>query len=193
MENAKGRSGLFSQTLIQIKKERVSVIGMITTNEQKIRLGFLGSVTGHVDHLKAIELLIDNDINENIQPDLLNDNYRKYTVYDEFYLVVEKRNEIQVFKILPLVEIDKDFHWAEKRLGKGWRNLWCQIKRGFVNFNITYYLKDNRARVSVSSTIKGKYNVEIDSFFVHNATNEAIMKEIKEWLSDYKSKVNAIA
>lgn len=169
---------------------------MIFNEQNKINVNFLGTIQGKemYEVAKANPEVIVNLFNGNEplreeQFDI-NREFFKVKLNKVSYYFFARANGVDVFKEIPLVERTELFNWKQKTWGTI-SGLWCQINKGLLRFNCTYYIESKNVRINVFWGNKS-YDA-IDVINVHNATNEDILEAIDSWMAKFERDVNRSA
>lgn len=164
---------------------------VLKTNEAK--LGFIGKVANaKASDIELIRMFQANKPDEKLEVDVsLNHRIVDYECHQ--YYLFENGNETYIYKKLPLIKDDKDFKW-DFRKTYNCRNPLMQdfhfacLEYGKVSYHCHYYELSERCIIDVHMWQVGKRNIR--KIYVDNATNEKIMRAIKEHLSELKSIVD---
>ena len=103
------------------------------------------------------------------------------------YYFCKTRDGFDLYESLPLVVDDPIFHWTEKKLARGGRILMCSVKVGVLKFNITFRPNTNDATIHVTYNGEHAYDsYHIRYMRVQNATNDALLSELNDYIAYYK-------
>lgn len=155
-----------------------------------MRLGYVGTINGAVNDevLKAMSNVIPREK----KYDLHNISYEKRKYDEEFYYIVPDGNGNDIYKKLPSVVDDDVFIWNKRTLKNNKKNLWTNIKRGIISFNITYYIENDSVAINVfrsyTNCFHPNYKIRIDR--VNN--NMDIVNVINDFIDDYKHSVSLV-
>lgn len=166
---------------------------MIITGVQNLNLGYLGKVENRngIDIRKVIDLYKEEPVTIGYEPNIT-EPHTTLEVKGEYYYVFSDIQNIRVYKKLPLVRNDGKYNWREtfiSRLGKLYR---AEIWRGFLQFSITYRLRDDVVDIQIYEKYGRGTHRHLDAIWIDNGNNESIEKAISGWVEKFKERVNAI-
>ena len=160
---------------------------MIFNEEKKVRLAYLGSVSGvkGTDN-DLINMFRNATPNEKRTP-YFGAPYRKVNFDHEEYYIFETTDGNTVYKSIPLVDDDEIFHWETyTRRNKG-KYMKCQVDLGMYHFNLYIAdIKENHVRISLVY----RSNKEVTSSHMYECDNKALLKEMEGMLHQISSHAN---
>ena len=168
---------------------------MLFNESTKVRLGYLGTLEGK-DMYETVRNNPEPIISlyEKNEPDdkrYLDINREFFKINNDVYsyYFFARENGVDIFVDMPLVKNDDLFKWTRRDFGSNGsvKTLWTALKKGFLKFNCTYYLRTKDVKVVI---IWNEHNYErISGFRLSNATNEDILAAINEYMAEFETHV----
>ena len=162
---------------------------MLFTEKTKAKLGYLGTVEGHgmyenarIDPKPFIELYQNSTPNTKKEIDLRREFFKVRDDITSYYFFA-RRDGVDIFVEVPLVEDDDIFKWKRRDWGS-FKTLWSQIERGYLTFSCAYYLNSKDVRITVRWS-KERFSNVIGNMWIENGTNEEILTAIKSWEREF--------